>query len=129
MVRFDFRNSNIKHIVEMYIPASGAESGPPLGTVLGNIGLNSAKFCKDFNDFTKNLPIYFVVKVRILIMDNKTFSFIIYKPSSSYIFNLLKIKNKYYKIQNVYNIYFLEFIKVCIFRFPYSALNTSFLIL
>ena len=31
----------------LYIRANNAESGPPLGTTLGNIGVNTIKFCKE----------------------------------------------------------------------------------
>ena len=40
--------------VSIYLRAQMAESGPPLGTVLGNLGVNTVKFCKEFNDFTKD---------------------------------------------------------------------------
>jgi len=30
-----------------------ADAVPPLGTVLGNLGINAVKFCKDFNDLLK----------------------------------------------------------------------------
>ena len=52
--------------VSLYIKAGKAEAGPPLGTVLGNLGVNSSKFCKEFNAFTENLPSYFKLKVNIV---------------------------------------------------------------
>jgi ribosomal protein L11 len=65
----------IKHIIFLFIRAQGAESGPPLGTVLGNVGINAIKFCQSFNDFTKELPSYFVLKVKILIMEDRSYAF------------------------------------------------------
>jgi len=59
----------------IYIRANTAESGPPLGTTLGNIGVNTIKFCKEFNEYTKDLPSYFLLKVNIFIKKNKFFKF------------------------------------------------------
>jgi len=81
-------------ILTIYIRAGQAESGPPLGTVLGNIGVQTAKFCKEFNDFTKELPSYFLLKVRIIISENKSFSFTVKEPSVGYIISLLKKEEK-----------------------------------
>src|ERR1700753_3459625 len=82
----------------LYIRAGQAESGPPLGTILGNIGVQTIKFCKEFNDFTKELPTYFLLKVNISIGENKNFTFNIEQPSIGFIISLLKkeekIKNK-----------------------------------
>lgn len=38
----------------IYIYAQTAESGPPLGTILGNLGINTVKFCKDLMSIQKN---------------------------------------------------------------------------
>jgi len=59
----------------LYIRSNSAESGPPLGTTLGNIGVNTLKFCKEFNEFTQDLPNYFLLKVVITISENKSFIF------------------------------------------------------
>jgi len=48
----------VKNVVFLFIRSQHAESGPPLGTVLGNIGINAVKFCKEFNEYTKDLPSY-----------------------------------------------------------------------
>ncbi len=39
------RDSNITKIV--YIQSQSAEAAPPLGTILGNVGVNSEKFCTE----------------------------------------------------------------------------------
>jgi ribosomal protein L11 len=43
-----------KYIINIIIRSKSAESGPPLGTVLGNLGVNTVKFVKEFNDFTND---------------------------------------------------------------------------
>lgn len=43
--------------ISLFLRAQSVDSGPPLGTILGNLGVNTVKFCKDFNEFTKDIPI------------------------------------------------------------------------
>jgi len=85
------RNNNLlRHVIDVYLASAAADAGPPLGTILGNLGINTAKFCKDFNDFTKALPVYFLVRLRIFVFENRTFSFVVAPPSSTYLLNILK---------------------------------------
>lgn len=77
-------------VLSIYIRAQMAESGPPLGTVLGNLGLNATKFCKEFNEFTVGLPSYFLLKVHILINIDRSYSFLVKLPSITFFISLLK---------------------------------------
>jgi large subunit ribosomal protein L11 len=79
-----------KFIKTIYIYSQGADPSPPLGTVLGNLGVNTSVFCTNFNQFTKNIPNYFLLKVKINIFDNRSTSFSIDLPSTGYILSLLK---------------------------------------
>jgi large subunit ribosomal protein L11 len=119
--------NNIK--LTLYIKAGQAESGPPLGTILGNIGVQTIKFCKEFNDFTKELPIYFLLKVKIIIIENKSFIFSVELPSIGFIISLLKkeenIKKKDGTIFSFYYINFEDLIKLAKFKFPYYDLKRS----
>jgi hypothetical protein len=81
---------DIKFIVICNIYAGSAETAPPLGTILGNLGVNTVKFCKDFNDFTSELPIYIKLEVTIFISENKNFSFTTVLGSVGYLISLLK---------------------------------------
>jgi ribosomal protein L11 len=49
------------------LEARGAEVAPPLSTVIGNEGLNAKSFCDDFNILTADLPLYFKLKVFLMI--------------------------------------------------------------
>lgn len=107
-----------------------AEAVPPLGTILGNIGVNTIKFCDEFNTFTKDLSNYFSLKVVINIYENKTFKFKIYKPATSHLLNLLKFEKKIkIKVQNRLHektlncIKLKDLIQIAIFKFP--NLNTK----
>jgi len=82
----------LRHVIDVYLRAGLVDSGPPLGTILGNMGINTAKFCKDFNEFTKDLPSYFVVCTRIFIYENRTYSFVVLLPSTTYILSILKFQ-------------------------------------
>jgi ribosomal protein L11 len=84
----------VKSVVFLFIRARTAESGPPLGTILGNLGINAVKFCNDFNDFTKELPSYFLLKVRISVLEDRTYSFIIYPPTTGFIIMFVKTQKR-----------------------------------
>jgi len=67
---------------------------PPLGTILGNIGVNTINFCDEFNNYTKNLPNYFLLQVKIDIYENKSFKFFIKRSQTGFLINLLKFEKK-----------------------------------
>jgi ribosomal protein L11 len=67
---------------------------PPLGTILGNIGVNTINFCDEFNNYTKNLSAYFLVQVKIDIYENKSFKFFVKKSPTGFLLNLLKFEKK-----------------------------------
>lgn len=81
---------DIKYVKKLYIRASSADPSPPLGTVLGNIGVNTVSFCTSFNIYTQTLPNYFVLAVSIKIFDNRSFAFDVALPSLCFILGLLK---------------------------------------
>jgi len=113
----------------IYIRANGAESGPPLGTTLGNIGVNTIKFCKEFNEFTKDLPNYFMLRVSIVISENKSFTFSVELPSVGFLISLLKkeetLKNKDGIITTTNYIYLEDLLKLSKFKFPNYDIKKS----
>jgi ribosomal protein L11 len=125
-----------KYIKKIFIRAQSADPSPPLGTVLGNLGVQTVSFCNSFNLFTKLLPIYFLVKTTILIFDNKSTSFSIDLPSTGYFLSLLKFE-KIVKIRvfdkivdkNILCIKLIEILKLAILKFPLVDLYKVFLML
>jgi large subunit ribosomal protein L11 len=113
----------------IYIKANGAESGPPLGTTLGNIGVNTVKFCKEFNEFTKELPNYFMLRVSIVIAENKGFTFSTSLPSIGFLIYLLKkeetLKSKDGVTTTNSYIYSEDLLKLAKFKFPNYDIKKS----
>lgn len=113
----------------MFLRAGKVESGPPLSTILGNFGVNTVNFCKEFNEFTKILPNYFLVEVIIIINNDKTYKFFIKEPSVSFLLKLVSFKYEIldkgsggYKIKNIKvirlkDIYLISFFKFNNFKF------------
>jgi large subunit ribosomal protein L11 len=118
---------NIKLVI--YIRSNSAKSGPPLGTTLGNIGVNTMKFCKEFNEFSKDLPNYFLLKVTLLITENKGFTYTVELPSVGFIISLLKkeevFKDKNGTARQLFYITLEDFLKVAKFKFPNYELKKS----
>ena len=120
--------SEITHTIVIFLRAQSVESGPPLGTILGNLGVNTVKFCKDFNDFTKELPNYFSVRVTINIFEDRSFNFYVEAPSTGFILSLLKFerivkKNGRDFTENCVLLY--DVIMLAKFKFPDHALINS----
>jgi len=114
--------SMVKHIITLKIFANGAESTPPLGTVLGNLGVNAVKFCKEFNEFTSELPGYFQLNVKIYIYEAKNFTFEVELPSIGFLISLLKIEDL---DNNKEKILLSEIIMLAQFKFPLYSLAYS----
>jgi len=70
------------------------ESGPPLSTILGNFGINTIKFVKDLNDYTSELPTYFLLVVNVVINSDRTYKFNINEPSVTQFLRILSKKKQ-----------------------------------
>lgn len=81
--------------IEVFLRSQLAEAGPPLGTILGNIGLNASRFCKEFNDFTKELPTYFFVRTVITVLQDKSFTIDVKLPNTGFIISLLRTEHSF----------------------------------
>ena len=68
----------------MRIPAGKATPQPPVGSALGQRGLNLMNFCKAFNDQTSQYLADVPMRVRVTAFADRTFSFEVRQPSSSY---------------------------------------------
>lgn len=123
----------VKHIKRIYLRAQSADPAPPLGTVLGNLGVNTNTFCTGFNLYTKNLPVYFSLKVTIYVYENRTASFFVQLPSIGFILSLLKfsriikvrIYDRYHeKTISCVKVYSL--LKLARLKFSYLPLSSAY---
>jgi len=118
----------VKYTLNLYIVAQNADAGPPLGTILGNLGVNSTNFCKEFNTLTQDLPNYLTVSVTVSIFTNKSFKIVINNLPLGKIIGLLKTEKtimvkqqeqtqSYITLQNI--------IQLALFQFPNMKLEKS----
>jgi len=107
----------------IFLRSGKVEAGPPLSTILGNFGINTVKFVKDFNEFTKELPDYFLLVVAINVFNDKSYNFILSEPSVSLLLRLLSFDKDFlvkgsggyrpfkYKVVFLSDIYLVSFFK------------------
>ncbi|GAA8796956.1 50S ribosomal protein L11 [Helicobacter pylori] len=65
--------------IKLQIPAGKANPSPPVGSALGQRGVNIMEFCKAFNERTKDMG-SFNIPVIITVYQDKSFTFITKKP-------------------------------------------------
>jgi large subunit ribosomal protein L11 len=63
----------VKSNLKMRIPAGKATAGPPVGSTLGQHGLNLMDFVSAFNDRTKNMSGNVIVHMQVF--EDRTFAF------------------------------------------------------
>ena len=69
--------------VKLQVPAGSANPAPPVGTALGQHGLNIQDFCKQFNDKTKDLEKGLAMPVVINVYKDRSFDFIVKSTPAS----------------------------------------------
>src|SRR6266403_1481406 len=68
--------------IKLQIPGGQANPAPPVGPALGQRGVNSMAFCKEFNAATK-ADAGMVIPVVITVYQDKSFTFITKSPPAS----------------------------------------------
>lgn len=69
----------IKAIVKLQIPAGKANPAPPVGSALGQHGVNIMGFCKDYNERTASMA-GSIIPAEITIYEDRSFTFITKMP-------------------------------------------------
>ena len=69
-------------LVKLQIPAGQATPAPPVGTALGQHGVNIMDFCKQYNEATQQQSGQ-IIPVELTIYEDRTFSFITKQPHAA----------------------------------------------
>ncbi|KAJ3313926.1 hypothetical protein HDU76_002510 [Blyttiomyces sp. JEL0837] len=72
-------------LVRLLVPAGKASPSPPVGPALGQRGVKSMDFCKQFNDRTKNFIPNTPVRVILTVMPDRSFTFLVKSPRTSWL--------------------------------------------
>ena len=76
------RRKKVTAIVKLQIKAGQATPAPPVGTALGQHGVNIMEFCRQYNEATQQYMGQ-VVPVELTIYEDRSFSFITKQPPAS----------------------------------------------
>ncbi len=69
-------------LVKLQIKAGQATPAPPVGTALGQHGVNIMEFCRQYNERTQPFSCQ-VIPVELTIYEDRTFSFITKQPPAA----------------------------------------------
>jgi len=69
-------------LVKLQIPAGQATPAPPVGTALGQHGVNIMDFCKQYNEATQSMTGN-VIPVELTIYEDRSFTFITKQPPAA----------------------------------------------
>jgi len=70
--------------IKLQVPAGKANPAPPVGTVLGPVGINLQEFCTKYNDATKD-KMGDILPVEITVYEDRTFDFIVKTPPAAFL--------------------------------------------
>ena len=65
----------VRALIRIQLPAGKANPAPPVGTALGQHGVNIMAFCKDYNERTKKQEGN-IIPVEITVYEDRSFTFI-----------------------------------------------------
>ena len=125
---------SVNNICTLKIYSQSAEQGTALSS-LTNLGVNTSKFSKEFNEFTKSLPEYILLYIIVFIESNRKYSFKIKRPSTGFLLNLFKFEQVYrIKISDRFHqitfnsIKLVNILYIALFKFPKLTIKQSFFI-
>ncbi len=72
----------IKAVIKLQIPAGKANPAPPVGSALGQHGVNIMAFCKEYNERTASQA-GSIIPAEITIYEDRSFTFITKKPPTA----------------------------------------------
>ena len=72
----------VKAIIKLQIPAGQANPAPPVGSALGQHGVNIMAFCKEYNERT-SAQAGSIIPVEITVFEDRSFTFITKTPPTT----------------------------------------------
>ncbi len=72
----------IKAIIKLQIPAGKANPAPPVGSALGQHGVNIMAFCKEYNERTASQA-GSIIPAEVTIFEDRSFTFITKMPPAA----------------------------------------------
>jgi len=72
----------VKAVIKLHIPAGKANPAPPVGSALGQHGINIMAFCKDYNERTAGQA-GSIIPVEITVFEDRSFTFVTKTPPTS----------------------------------------------
>ena len=72
----------VKAIIKLHIEAGKATPAPPVGTALGQHGINIMGFCKEYNERTASQA-GSIIPAEITVFQDRTFTFVTKTPPAS----------------------------------------------
>jgi large subunit ribosomal protein L11 len=76
------RRKKVLSVVKLQIRAGQATPAPPVGTALGQHGVNIMEFCRQYNEVTQ-AQMGQVIPVELTIYEDRSFSFVTKQPPAS----------------------------------------------
>jgi len=80
--------------IALQVKSGEANPSPPIGPALGQHGVNIMEFCRAFNEKTKSMEKGMPVRVVITVYGDRSFTFIIKPPSSSFLLKKIALGGK-----------------------------------
>jgi large subunit ribosomal protein L11 len=72
----------VTKVIKLQLNAGKATQAPPVGPALGQAGVNSAQFCSEFNERTRDM-MGNIIPVVISVYEDRSFTFITKTPPAS----------------------------------------------
>lgn len=129
------KNKVVMVKLKIYLNAGEAKATPPLGPLLGQYGVNTVQFCKEFNEYTEGFLSFFTedenvtqpfeLIVDIYIYDDRKFAFQVGKPSTSFLLRILSNVDKGDPRTLPYTISRSNLVKIALFKYPFDRLYSS----
>src|SRR5438477_9850268 len=76
------RRKKVMALVKLQIKAGAATPAPPVGTALGQHGVNIMEFCRQYNEATQAFAGQ-VIPVEMTIYEDRSFSFVTKQPPAA----------------------------------------------